>query len=263
MRHESFDTPGSLLLNVRVPSGRIDIEAGEGSETVIELEANPELEEEARIEARPRGDGHEVTVVVEERWGFFKNNRTDVRLRIVAPSGADVEVSTASADLDGRGTFGGLQVNTASGDVTVERVEGEAQVNSASGDVNIRHVAGRMTVNTASGDLDVGQLGGEGKVRAASGDISIDEADAALKVQTASGDVEIGSVREGDVTLQTASGDIEVGVKRGSKVFMDARSMSGETTSDLEIGESAPEGEGPLVEIRATAMSGDIAIRRA
>ncbi|MEK6276089.1 MAG: DUF4097 family beta strand repeat-containing protein [Actinomycetota bacterium] len=263
MRRETFETPGPLLLNVRVASGRIDLEAAEGSETVVELEANPELEEEARIEVRPRGDGHEVTVVVEERWGFLKRSRDEVRLRVTLPAGADVEVSTTSADVDGRGRFGALQVNTASGDVTVEHVGGEAQVNSASGDVNLRHVEGRMTVDTASGDLDIGQLQGEGKVRAASGDISIDEADAALKVQTASGDVEVGSVREGDVTLQTASGDIEVGVKPGSKVWIDARSMSGETTSDLEVGDSAPEGDGPLVEIRATAMSGDIAIRRA
>jgi DUF4097 and DUF4098 domain-containing protein YvlB len=100
-------------------------------------------------------------------------------------------------------------------------------------------------------------------VRAASGDISILEAQTALKVQTASGDVEVDSVREGDVVLQTASGDIEVAVKKGSKVFIDARSMSGETSSELEITDAPSNGEGPLVEIRATAMSGDIEIRRA
>jgi DUF4097 and DUF4098 domain-containing protein YvlB len=263
MRRETFSTPGPLLLNVRVPSGQIDLEAVEGTETIVELEGTPELEEEARIELRPRRDGHEVVVAIEERFGFLRRGRADVRVRLTSPPGADVEVSTASADLDARGEFGALQANTASGDVRFEHVGGEAQVNSASGDVNLEHVGGRLTVNTASGDLEVGSLGGEGKIRAASGDISIDEADTALKVQTASGDVEVGSVREGDVTLQTASGDIEVAVKQGSKVFIDARSMSGETSSELEITDAPSEGEGPLVEIRATAMSGDIEIRRA
>ena len=122
---------------------------------------------------------------------------------------------------------------------------------------------GALTVNTASGDLEVGRLAGEGKVRAASGDVSIDEADGSLKVQTASGDVDVHSVCQGDVVLQTASGDIEVAVKQGSKVFIDARSMSGETSSELEISDAPSDGEGPLVEISATAMSGDIAIRRA
>jgi DUF4097 and DUF4098 domain-containing protein YvlB len=263
MRRETFSTPGPLLLNVRVPSGQIDLEAVEGTETIVELEGTPELEEEARIELRPWRDGHEVVVAIEERFGFLRRGRADVRVRLTSPPGADVEVSTASADLDARGEFGALQANTASGDVRFEHVGGEAQVNSASGDINLEHVGERLTVNTASGDLEVGSLGGEGKIRAASGDISIDEADTALKVQTASGDVEVGSVREGDVTLQTASGDIEVAVKQGSKVFIDARSMSGETSSELEITDAPSEGEGPLVEIRATAMSGDIEIRRA
>jgi len=244
MRRETFSTPGPLLLNVRVPSGRIDLEAVEGTETIVELEATPELEEEARIELRPRRDGHEVVVAIEERIGFLRRGRADVRVRLTSPPGADIEVSTASADFDARGEFGALEVNTASGDVAVEHVGGEAEVNSASGDVNLQRVAGRLMVNTASGDLEVGHLQGEGKVRAASGDVSIDEADVS-------------------VTVQTASGDIEVAVKRGSKVWIDARSMSGDTSSELEITDAPSEDEGPLVEIRATAMSGDIEIRRA
>ena len=152
--------------------------------------------------------------------------------------GADLDLSTASADVDGRGDFGAAKVNTASGDIRFEHVGGEAQVNSASGDVNLDQVDGALTVNTASGDVEIRRIQGEGKVRAASGDISIDEADSSLKVQTASGDVEVDSVREGEVTLQTASGDIEVGIKQGSKLWIDARSMSGETSSELELGDA-------------------------
>jgi DUF4097 and DUF4098 domain-containing protein YvlB len=263
VRRETFETPGQLRLDIRVPSGDIDLETVEGTESVVELSASPELEEEARIELQPRRDGHELSVVIEKRSGFLRMFGEDVRLRVTTPPGADVEVSTASADVDARGDFGAAKVNTASGDVEFEHLGGEAQVNSASGDVKLARVDGALTVNTASGDLEVGRLAGEGKVRAASGDISIEEAETTLKVQTASGDVDVSSVREGDVTLQTASGDIEVAVKQGSKVFVDARSMSGETRSELEITDAPSDGEGPLVEIRATAMSGDIAIRRA
>jgi DUF4097 and DUF4098 domain-containing protein YvlB len=262
MRRESFETPGQLRLSVRVPSGRIDLDAVEGTETVVELEGSPEIEEDARIEIRQRREGHEVTVVVEDR-GLFRRFRGEVRARVSAPPGADVEVSTASADVEGRGEFGALEVNTASGDVAFDQVGGDAQVNSPSGDVKLTRVQGALTVNTASGDLEVGYIGGNGKVRSASGDVSIDEADASLKIQTASGDLQAGSVREGDVVLQTASGDIEVGVKKGSKLWIDARSMSGETSSEFDVGDAPPDGEGPLVEIRATAMSGDITVNRA
>jgi DUF4097 and DUF4098 domain-containing protein YvlB len=263
MRRETFETPGPLTLDIRVPSGDIDLETAEGTESVVELSASPELEEEARIELRPRRDGHELSVVIEKRSGLFRAFREDVRLRVTTPPGADVEVSTASADVDARGDFGAAQINTASGDVEFEHVGGEAQVNSASGDVKLGRVDGALTVNTASGDLEVGRLAGEGKVRAASGDISVEEAEGSLKVQTASGDVEVESVREGDVVLQTASGDIEVGIKQGSKLWIDAKSMSGETSSELEIGDAPADGEGPMVEVRATAMSGDIRVKRA
>ena len=263
MRRERFETPGPLLLTVRIPSGRIELETVAGTETVVELEASPELEEQTRIELRPRHDGHEVSVVLDKRLGLFRGLRGDMRLRVTAPPGADVELSTASADVRGRGSFGALDVNTASGDVTFETVGGTAEINSASGDVKLSRVEDALTVNTASGDVEVEYLGGSGKVRAASGDVSIDEAEASLKVQTASGDVEIGSVSEGEIALQTASGDIEVAVKKGSKLWIDARSMSGETSSELEVGDAAPDGEGPLVEVRATAMSGDIQVKRA
>jgi DUF4097 and DUF4098 domain-containing protein YvlB len=263
MRRETFETPGPLTLDIRVPSGDIDLETVEGTETVVEVSGSPELEEEARIELRPKRDGHELSVIIEKRSGLFRAFREEVRVRVTSPPGADVEVSTASADVDARGDFGGAQINTASGDVEFEHVGGEAQVNSASGDVKLVRVDGPLTVNTASGDLEVVRLQGEGKVRAASGDIWIEEADGSLKVQTASGDVEIKSVREGDVVLQTASGDIEVGIKQGSKLWIDAKSMSGETSSELEIGDAPADGEGPMVEVRATAMSGDIRVKRA
>ena len=263
MRRETFDTPGPLALTVRVPAGDVDLETNEGTETVVEISANSEIEEEARIELHPKRDGHEVIVVIEKKSGLFRSFREDVRVRISSPPGADVEFSTASADIEARGDYGAAKVNTASGDLRFEHIAGDAQVNSASGDVSLDQVDGALTVNTASGDVEIRRIQGDAKVRAASGDISIDEADSALKVQTASGDVEVESVREGEVTLQTASGDIAVGIKQGSKLWIDARSMSGETSSELELGDTPTDGEGPLVEVRATAMSGDIKVKRA
>ena len=137
MRRETFETPGPLALDIRVPSGEIEIEAVEGSETVVELSASPELEEEARIGLRPRRDGHELSVVIEKRSGFFRGLREEVRLRVSAPPGTDVEVSTASADTEGRGEFGKVDVNTASGDVSFDKATGDVAINSASGDLKM------------------------------------------------------------------------------------------------------------------------------
>ena len=54
MRRETFETPGPLALDIRVPSGDIDLGTIPGGQTVVEHSASPELEEEARIELQPR-----------------------------------------------------------------------------------------------------------------------------------------------------------------------------------------------------------------
>jgi hypothetical protein len=73
MRRETFHTPGTLTLDLRVPSGEIAIESVDGAETTVELDATGasdavrELLDSARIELRQRGDGHEVIVDVPHR----------------------------------------------------------------------------------------------------------------------------------------------------------------------------------------------------
>src|SRR6185437_2092956 len=71
MRREVFETPGQVTLDLRVPSGRIDLETGPGTTTEVELDARGgadqvrELLEDARIELREVRGGHEVVVDVE------------------------------------------------------------------------------------------------------------------------------------------------------------------------------------------------------
>jgi DUF4097 and DUF4098 domain-containing protein YvlB len=102
-------------------------------------------------------------------------------------------------------------------------------------------------------------------VRTASGDVVVGQAESSLTVQTASGDQRVGSVTAGEVSLSSASGDIWIGIRRGSALWVDASSMSGATTSELDVGDapSAGAGEAPLVELRAQSMSGDIHVARA
>jgi len=94
-------------------------------------------------------------------------------------------------------------------------------------------------------------------------DVDVDEADASVTVQTASGDQRLASVASGRVTMQSASGDQHVGIRRGTRVHIDAKTMSGDTSSELDVGDEPPPCDGPTVELRATAMSGDIRIVRA
>ena len=242
MRTESFHTPGEVSLRIRIPAGRIDVETVEGEETRVELEAGSGgVEEEAVISAH----GSDVVVEIEERRLLFLRMAPDVRVRVTCPSGARLEIKSVSADVDARGAFGTSEVKTVSGDVELERVDGELAVKTVSGDVVVAAVGWRATVQTVSGD------------------VRLDEAGGPVTAQTVSGDVRLASVREGAVTLKSVSGDMHVGIRSGSSLWVDAKSVSGDTSSELEVGDTPPEGEAPLVELRATAMSGDIRIVRA
>ena len=271
MRRETFHTPGPLELDLRLPSGQIELQAVDGEETTVELDASHasdevrEVIENARIELRQRGGGHELVVDVQRNrrgFGIFFD-RGGITLSVQAPHGADVEISTASADVDARGRFGSLKAQVASGDLRFPELAGRVEVKSASGDVELGTIGGEASINTASGDIRVDRIAGEATVRSASGDVEVHEASSSITVQTASGDQHVASVAAGRVTMQSASGDQRVGIRRGTRVHIDAKTMSGDTTSELEVGDAPVNGEGPTVELRATSMSGDIQIVRA
>ena len=264
MRRETFETPEEVTLDLRIPSGKIDVETVAGTTTEVELEARGNDErtatmlEDARIELR----GNDVIVAVENRgWRFWE--RAEFRLTVRAPEGAHLRASTASADVRGRGRFGSLDAEAASGDIEVDDVSGDATAKTASGDVTLRSVGGSASVNTASGDAELGRIGGSVTVKTASGDVEIADAAADVGVSTASGDQRIGAVTAGVVDLKSASGDMRIGVREGSNFWVDARAMSGDLSSEVALSDEPGEGDGPRLELRAVSMSGDINVVRA
>jgi hypothetical protein len=237
MRVETFTTPEPPKLRIFVPSGDIRVDTAETDETTVEVDGP--LEDDAKIELHR----NEIVIEVGKKRIFGFGGDHEVRIR--APHGTEVDANVASADVKGYGRFGHVEVNTASGDVTFEDVEGRLGINSASGDVEIRHVTAEARINSASGDVTLG------------------EADSDVRLRTASGDQKIQSASSGKLELQSASGEVEVGIRRGSKVWIDASSMSGDSTSELELSDVPSESDGPTVELRARTMSGDITVRRA
>jgi Putative adhesin len=275
MRHERFDTPGKVRLDLSVSAGEIDVRAEEGAaETTVDLEplrsndASREAVESARIQLRDRGgDAHELVVEVPGSRGLALFSRGPaVRLVVRCPAGADLEAEGGSADVQAAGRYASVQIQTGSGDVAVAAVDGDAKLKSGSGDLALERADGELSAQTGSGDIAIGRTGRTAAVRSASGDVVVRDATLELTVQTASGDVSVEAVSVGEVSVQSASGDVSVGVRKGRTLWMDAKSMSGETTSDFAVGDAPgepEEEEGPLVELRIQTMSGDIHIARA
>ncbi len=281
MRRATFSTPGPVRLDLELPAGAIEIETAETDETHVELEAVSnneqvqEMVETARIDCVQRGEGHEVVVEVRTRHGVWisfsrgpdiRLGTPEMRLRISCPNGANLDVKTKSADMKARGDYGDVDVKTASGDVNIEHAAA-ADIKTASGDVHFEEVDGTLDVKSASGDLSVWKVGSAANIQLVSGDVMIREAEDSVNANTVSGDQVLQAVLKGRMELRAISGDIVVGVRRGSRVFVDANTVSGSTSSEFELGDApggapAPE-DAPLVEVFAKTVSGDVRLTRA
>ena len=279
MRSETFSTPGAVRLSLEIPSGEIELATAETDETHVALEAlsNDEtvhdLVDNARIDLIRHGDAHEVVVEAKGRRGLsisigdsgIRFGGAHLRLRITCPHGAELDVSTKSADLRARGEYGAVEVKTASGDVQVEQAQ-ETRIKSASGDIRLEHVRADLEVNTASGDLHAGIVDGDLHAQLVSGDLRIGEARASVTANTVSGDQQFEAVQEGRVEVKAISGDVRVGIRSGSRFYIDANTVSGDTSSEFELGDAPaeePDPDAPLVEVFAKTVSGDVRIERA
>lgn len=275
MRRETFATQTPPRLRLRVPAGSIDVGTTDGDETIVELEprsgdeASETVVEEARVELSDRGGKPEVVVRVNDkpRASFLGinifGNGPEVRLTVRAPHGAELVVESAAADVEASGEFASAELDAAAGDIRIEHVTGDLEVNTASGDVRAGRVGRDARISTASGDVQLRHVDGRADIRTASGDVELRLAGNGVKVRTASGDQEIGAVAEGEVSLQSASGDVRVGVCQGSRLWVDAGSASGDATSEFELEAAPGDEDGPLVELRAATMSGDVSVVRA
>jgi Toastrack DUF4097 len=288
MRSETFETPGAVRLDLEMPAGEIEIATSNTDETHVELEAvssNEQVQEmvaAARIESVRRGDVFHVTVEVRTRHGVWisfsggpdiRLGTPDMRLRISCPDGAELDVKTKSADLEARGEYGRVDFKTASGDASFETTR-DADVKTASGDVHFDTIQGAVAVKTVSGDVHVGSVTGNATFQCVSGDIYVRDAGGSISANSVSGDQRYDAVVSGRVELRAVSGDLAVGIRRGSRLFIDANTVSGMTSSEFElsdapaappapVADAAPAADAPLVEIFAKTVSGDVRLERA
>jgi hypothetical protein len=274
MRTETFEIHGPLELQCRLGSSDLRIEATADPTATVEIvggrddEATRELIDGFTVALRERLNGAEL--VVEEPKRSSRGLRLfsrdpGVSVRVHCPEGTSVHAAGGSTDVEGAGTLGRVEIKTGSGDVALRGSVAGLRATTASGDVAAELVAGPASVSTASGDVEVGRVEGPLTVQAVSGDVEVRDACAGADVQSVSGDVQVAVVGGGDIRAQTVSGDVSLGVAPGVGVWIDASSVSGEVTSQLEVGDR-PTGEGddaPVYELRVRTVSGDAVITRA
>ena len=213
-------------------SGQLEVRAFDAQHVTVDLDTDHADD----WDISPFGD----TIVVRAP----RRRRTrSAKLALQVPTGTNISIDAASADMVMHGTLGDVRVRTASGDLRADDVE-RIDFGSASGDVKVRTVTGRLTASTASGDVRADRVGDDCQCGTASGDVRIDRCD---------GDT---------IEVKTVSGDILVGLPAGIRVDPDIATLSGRTR--LPSPRPAAAGDAPRrnVRLRLRAVSGDITIER-
>lgn len=261
----TFDTPGHVSADVRIPSGDVVVRARETDVSTVHIEGE-RGDEDITVTCEPTGNGgHHLLIEVRDKknWALFRFSwGQDLEVVLEIPTSTELQVNTGSADLGVRGTVAGIDFRTGSGEVRFENVDGDVKVKTASGDMQGRSVQGHLACHGASGDVAVDTVHGGVTMRTASGDLELGEVDGGVSVTTVSGDVTIGALRAGDAQVRSVSGDIEIGVAPGVGVFLDVQSTTGDVASNLDAAAQLG-GGGADLELSASSVSGDISIRRA
>jgi hypothetical protein len=295
----TFNTPGPTRVVVYNPVGGVDLVAeGSGTTTVELIPRGTEGEAviaETSVECTDGGGTSIVTVTLPSPRTFsWRRSGVDIQVRapegvdvVVSSSGADrtimslarslggdvrlrgtvgdVDVSLPSADVSAQVIGGTLSIKTASGDVDVGTVEGTVKVRSVSGDVSIDETNDDVSLTLVSGDLSINTANRHVDATSVSGDVTVTDAKEGASVKSTSGDVLVRRIWRGDLRAATVSGDVTVGVPPGRGVSVDARSMSGELSSEIDLHDGGGGGEpsGDTVRITAHSVSGDVHIQRA
>ena len=249
MSQFTFTVGNPASLDVRVSSGRLVLSPSNAGEVIIDIGGSGA----EFVVVEQSGD----TVSIREERRLF-GGRT-VNIRVLVPSGANLEAAVASVEILARVDLGRVVIRSASGDVNLGEVS-TAEVKSASGDVKIEVCTGRCEVTAASGDVRIHRAAGDLSASTASGDITIERADGRVEVKSASGDISIGRCCGSSVEATSMSGDVDLGLPEGTRVEAEIDSLSGDVVLPSR---RPPNGDTDHnLKLRAKTVSGDVLVRR-
>jgi hypothetical protein len=226
-RREEYPAMTPLRVHVKGLSGDVEVRTESVGRAIVELETTGDDQILSGVRVSYTVETGELHV--DTKPGFMGGiliQRHDVDIALVIPLGSDIQISTASGDIELEGTYGAVSLNSASGDIKVDDC-----------------VMERFEVSVASGDVH-GHAG------------------ATTLVNVVSGDVDLLVVRPSRVEVHSVSGDIDIDIRRGLLTDVNASTLSGDIESNIDFAAGTGGDEQVQVDLQIQSLSGDIAIRR-
>ena len=187
-------------------------------------------------------------------------------IEISTSTGTDIEVTLHGHGMNAAKQLADIQVRYDSESHRLEVSAPEAKWALLTAvDVTIS-APGYISINTstAAGDIDIAATATTIQCRTTAGDIEVNGAPAdELILITTAGDIEVAVVGQpATVHAKTTAGDIEISIARGFVTDVNASTLSGEITSDIQFGGTNNSDEPVTVTLELTSLSGDIQIKR-
>ena len=261
-RYETFSPSGPVRAKISSKSGDIAVKTIEGATLEVTLTAKSAkfdyLLEDADVRFDATSNQLDIRTQHRDRLGMSRDKRgkrkkswsdfggSDLNVLVVLPRGSSLEIMTVSGDASFDGPFGDISAS------------------SVSGDVKVSEPCDSLDVKTASGDVVTDVVRTVLKCQSASGGVNCPSAAAKTDIASASGDVNITVVQPGRVGLKVVSGDVHVAVARGLAIDVNATTVSGHMSSNIDLdatGDATSDAE--EVTLKINTVSGDIRIEKA
>jgi hypothetical protein len=222
VRRESGSLPlgSEAVLALRIPSGRLRVEAVEGAaEVAYEIEIHAEADDAAavqagldRVEVRVSGgnEGGKSEIAV-ERGAAARDVEIEVNLYARVPLTCE------------------LTLGVAAGAIAVDRLRGNLRVKSHSGSVDLGEIEGEIDATLHSGNLRIGKVTGPARIEAKSGQVRIDDAGDGVDIRQMAGQVavQLTATPRRASRVEAMSGEVRLTLAEGVGVDLDAEARSG------------------------------------
>ncbi len=219
--------PGSKVI-IKSVSVDVEIRTWIKSEAMIKTVGLDNDEDSPKLTVVQSGNTLNLTVTQKPHISF---SARELMIYLTIPENTDIDISSASGDVDVCGLNGNFIFKTASGDALLYKMNGAINISSASGDIISESTEGKLSVQTQSGDIDVDFIG-ETKISTASGDVILNGENGQVSISTASGDVTLNykGTNKG-ITTTTASGNVKITLPRNFAADIECNTGSGDISA--------------------------------